>query len=110
MALLFSHGFLNLWANNEAEFQKMKREPRVALVIGNSAYSHLPPLRNPKNDATDITNRLRQSGFTVVSALDATREDMEEAVYEFSNRLKKGGIALFYFSGHGLQVKGENHK
>ena len=41
-------------------------EKRVALVIGNAAYQHVPPLRNPSNDATDIAAKLRELGFDVV--------------------------------------------
>ena len=37
---------------------------RVALVIGNSAYSEAP-LRNPVNDATDVAAALREIGFHV---------------------------------------------
>lgn len=36
---------------------------RVALVIGNSAYTVVPHLRNPGNDARDMAARLRRLGF-----------------------------------------------
>src|SRR5262245_43776149 len=45
-------------------------EKRVALVIGNAAYQHAPPLRNPSNDATDIAAKLRELGFDVVEGID----------------------------------------
>ncbi len=38
-------------------------EKRVALVIGNSAYQHVPRLANPSNDATDMAAKLRASRF-----------------------------------------------
>ena len=34
---------------------------------------------------------------------------MEEAIEEFGNRLKRGGVGLFYYAGHGVQVSGVNY-
>ncbi len=47
-------------------------EKRVALVIGNSAYQHTAPLRNPSNDATDFAGKLRDLGFDVIDGTDLT--------------------------------------
>jgi hypothetical protein len=41
-------------------------EKRVALVIGNSAYQHVPAPLNPANDARDIAAALRALGFGVL--------------------------------------------
>ena len=38
---------------------------RVALVIGNSNYAHVPVLPNPRNDASDIGAALERLGFAV---------------------------------------------
>lgn len=83
-------------------------EQRTALIIGNSAYS-TGPLRNPVNDATDIASALKKAGFTVVLKRNATLQVMEEAIEDFGNRLKKGGVGLFYYAGHGVQVGGVNY-
>ena len=40
-------------------------QQKVALVMGNSAYRHVPRLKNPRNDAEDLSRRLRQLGFEV---------------------------------------------
>ena len=83
---------------------------RTALVIGNATYgAEVGPLRNPGNDATDITAALRQLGFDVTLVLNATRQRLEEAVEAFSRQLRRGGVGLFYFSGHGAQVDGTNY-
>src|SRR5882724_3851455 len=83
---------------------------RTALVIGNAAYgTEVGPLRNPGNDATDIAAALRQLGFEVTLVLDANRQRLEEAVEAFSRQLRRGGVGLFYFSGHGAQVEGTNY-
>jgi caspase domain-containing protein len=84
-------------------------EPRTALIIGNSAYS-FGTLANPANDATDVANALRNAGFDVTLKTDADRRNMQDAVRAFGSTLKqKGGVGLFYFAGHGMQVNGENY-
>ena len=83
-------------------------EQRVALVIGNSAYSS-GPLKNPVNDATDMAAMLQKLGFSVTLRKDAGLQEMDEAIEAFGNRLKRGGVGLFYYAGHGLQVNGTNY-
>jgi hypothetical protein len=84
-------------------------EPRTALIIGNSAYTS-GKLANPINDATDIANALRGDGFDVTLETDSDQQGMQEAVRAFGLSLKqKGGVGLFYFAGHGMQVSGENY-
>jgi len=83
-------------------------EPRVALVIGNSAYK-IDPLKNPVNDADDMAKTLQAMGFRVTLRKDATHRQMIEAISEFGRDLKKGGVGLFYFAGHGVQSKGRNY-
>ncbi len=83
-------------------------ERRLALVIGNGAYASAP-LRNPVNDARAVAEHLRLCHFDVVSLENATRAQMREAVRAFGARIAKGGVGLFYFAGHGMQVKGRNY-
>ncbi len=83
-------------------------ERRVALVIGNSAYK-AAPLKNPVNDARDIAASLKALGFEVTLLPDATHKQMEAAVREFGLSLRQGGVGLFYYAGHGIQVGGENY-
>ncbi len=81
---------------------------RYALVIGNSAYKD-KPLKNPANDAKDMGRTLQRLGFDVQLKTDVTLRDMEEAIREFGVRLKRGGVGLFYYAGHGVQVQGVNY-
>src|SRR5262245_39850368 len=75
---------------------------RWALVIGNRAYeADIGPLPNPINDTTDIAASLRPLGFEGILALNATRQQMEEALAAFHRQLRPGGLGLFYFAGHG---------
>ena len=87
---------------------KAAKESRLALVIGNSSYQS-GSLKNPVNDATDMAAMLKKLGFTVILKKNATLEEMEEAIEDFGNRLKRGGVGLFYYAGHGLQVGGVNY-
>jgi uncharacterized caspase-like protein len=78
-------------------------------VIGNSNYISAPPLRNPKNDATDIAATLRKLGFEVVEGTDLTRRDTDQAIREFGRKLEGADLGLFFYAGHGLQVNGRNY-
>jgi len=83
---------------------------RVALVIGNNAYGS-GPLLNPVNDARAMATALLSAGFTVILKTDTTQPELTAAVREFGNRLKEGGpgtAGLFYFAGHGMQIRGRN--
>ena len=82
--------------------------PRDALIIGNASYEE-GPLRNPVNDATDISTALKKMGFHTILLTDASRSEMRDAIRTFAKRLRKGGVGLFYYAGHGLQIKGINY-
>jgi hypothetical protein len=88
--------------------QVPREEPRIALVIGNSAYRE-SPLRNPVNDVRAMAQRLEELGFTVLAHENATKRTMEAAIIEFGRRLSEGGVGAFYYAGHGLQVRGRNY-
>ena len=81
---------------------------RVALVVGNGAYQSVPQLPNPKNDAEVVSTLLRKQGFEVVTAIDLSRFELEKAVERFVRSLDGAEISLFYYSGHGIEVGGEN--
>jgi hypothetical protein len=82
-------------------------EQRVALVIGNAKYKEAP-LLNPVNDAREIAKALTRSGFKVVQKENIGRAEMQVALREFGDALKAGGVGLFYYAGHGMQVRGRN--
>ena len=85
-------------------------ETRVALVIGNDNYDHLPTLRNARNDATAIGDKLDNLGFEVVFVeTDIGRREMFQKLFEFEDELKRADIGLVYYAGHGVQVGGRNY-
>ncbi len=80
---------------------------RLALVIGNSNYQ-VGALANPANDAKAMAQSLRESGFEVMQYTNVNKRDFEESLRAFGSRIPRGGVALFYFAGHGIQLKGVN--
>jgi hypothetical protein len=86
---------------------KLHRD-RYALVIGNSAYQ-TAPLKNPVNDAEDMTATLKNMGFKVILKQNADQRTMEDTIRYFGKQLRGGGVSLFYFAGHGMQVDGRNY-
>ena len=82
---------------------------RLALVIGNGAYTHANALPNPKNDATDMAAALKDSGFTVIAGTDLDKAAMESKIREFADALSGADTGVFFYSGHGLQVSGVNY-
>jgi len=82
-------------------------EQRVALVIGNAAYKSAP-LRNPLNDARAMQTSLRELGFSVIAVENGSRKAMQQGLRQFRDKLAEDAVGLFYYSGHGMQVKGIN--
>src|ERR1044072_197344 len=81
---------------------------RVALVVGNRDYPGGEALKNPVNDARLMSETLRGLGFEVLEGFDLRRDQMEQSFNQFKQRLQPGGVALFFYSGHGIQVGGRN--
>ena len=101
-------GLWMLASVSPVEAQAPREEPRLALVIGNSAYRE-SPLRNPVNDVRAMAQRFKELGFTVLAHENASKRTMESAIIEFGRRLAEGGVGAFYYAGHGLQVRGRNY-
>ena len=81
---------------------------RVALLIGNNNYS-TAPLRNAVNDARDLSEALKELGFTTILRENATRQEMINAIREFGTRLEGAESALFFYAGHAMQFKDRNY-
>ncbi|MCC7167861.1 MAG: caspase family protein [Rhodospirillales bacterium] len=89
------------------QFPLPANEKRVALVIGNGAYKD-SPLRNQVNDARAMAQALNGVGFEVILRENTTQRDMLRAVGEFGRKLSSNSVGLFYYAGHGIQVRGKN--
>ena len=88
--------------------QTQPKESRVALVIGNGTYK-TSPLKNPVNDAKDMATKLRGLGFVVIERSNLGIRQIGSTLREFRSKLAPGGVALVFYAGHGLQIKGENY-
>jgi hypothetical protein len=85
-------------------------DKRVALVIGNSAYSKVASLPNPANDASSIAAMLRASGFGSVDLkLDLSASDMRRALRDFGVKSREADVAVLYYAGHGIELDGINY-
>ena len=85
-------------------------DKRVALVIGNSAYTRVAPLPNPAKDAAAIGAMLTKAGFDVVDAReDIPAADMKRMIRDFSDKVRDADIAVVFYAGHGIEVDGTNY-
>jgi uncharacterized caspase-like protein len=84
-------------------------EKRVALVIGNGAYTMAPRLDNPPIDAKAVATSLKRLGFEVVEGYDLNVAQMRKALSDFSAALPDAKSAIVYYAGHGVSVDDENY-
>ena len=96
-------------ALTQASSSPAAAENRVALVIGNGAYQHVPPLRNPSSDASAVAAALQRSGFETITSFNLSQREMENAAIDFARAARNADVALFYYSGHALQYNGVNY-
>jgi uncharacterized caspase-like protein len=93
------------------ELKRMQAAPtvRVALVIGESNYKHAQLLSNPVADAQAIANMLKGIGFKVQFRKDLGYKEFIDVLTEFENDTIGADIAVIYYAGHGMMVKGANY-
>jgi uncharacterized caspase-like protein len=85
---------------------------RVALVVGNSAFQNVPVLPSPKSDARLMAETLRSLGFLLVGGgpqIDLDRETMIQKVGDLGEMAKNADVAVFYYSGHGIELGSVNY-
>ena len=99
---------MSLMANATAYGQSTPAETRrVALVIGNGSYPQSPVASVP-GDARAVADVLREGGFDVVYAENATRTEIEAAIGAFTKKLGWGTTAMVYFGGHAVRYQDRN--
>jgi len=95
--------------------QRINSIQRTALIIGNSDYSggySGSPLKNPVNDAQDLATALKKLNFKLIHdepLLNANKQQIEQAVKDFTQQLQQGDLGLFFYAGHGMQIDGINY-
>jgi tetratricopeptide (TPR) repeat protein len=81
---------------------------RLALVIGNNVYQRVSQLEKAVGDADAVSEALRSIGFTVTEGRNLTFEQTAKLIADFEESIAKPDIVFFHFSGHGVQIKGDN--
>lgn len=85
-------------------------ERRVALVIGNGAYTKVPGLTNPANDAAAIEAMLKAARFDrVIRYNDLGASQMRRALRDFADEVRDADIAVVFYAGHGMEMNGTNY-
>jgi len=85
---------------------------RFALLIGNEAYTALPPLKNPLSDIRGLASSLNALGFHVTAHENiGNGADMLQMIEIFAEKARAAGAesVLFHYAGHGFEIDGENY-
>ena len=80
---------------------------RTALVFGNAQYPEAS-LRNPVRDARLLAVTLRDLGFEVALAENASRDAMYTSVRQWLIASANAQVRAFYYAGHGVQYRGSS--
>ena len=83
-------------------------ERRVALVIGNNDYQNIVKLEKAVNDANSVSAELKKVGFEVQTLNNVGQKKMNQAINDFVQKVSGGGVGVFFFAGHGLQINNQN--
>jgi formylglycine-generating enzyme required for sulfatase activity len=88
-------------------------EKRIALLIGNEAYTtEVGRLSNPHNDIALLEGVLKRLGFDVTIVRDAGLASLHQAVNTHVRRVRQSGpdtVGFFYYSGHGAADGATNY-
>ena len=83
---------------------------RLAFVVGNGSY--LPDigwLENAPNDAAGVAAMALGLGFRVYAITEATSAEIASCLDKAVAETGSADIALFHYSGHGVQVADDNY-
>ncbi len=91
--------------------QAQNNNPRIALVIGQSAYTR-GALPTAVNDAGLVAQSLTDSGFEVIEGSNLDGFGIRQTVLSFLNRVGEAGQGIdvvVYISGYAVQLEGDNY-
>ena len=95
---------------NQISIPSQSSGKRIALIIGNARYEHAGILQNPTRDAALLASTLRSIGFNlVITQTDLNREQTIRSLREFAVHADTADWAVFYYSGHGIELGGTNY-
>jgi hypothetical protein len=102
------YGYREITRDDVVSIAKEEKQRKIALVVGCSKYEFAGHLENPLNDAMAIKLNLEVLGFDVMHIENPTLKELKVGIDDFGTELEKYDVGLFYFAGHGVQVKGLN--
>ncbi|MGJ4856819.1 caspase family protein [Labrys sp. La1] len=83
---------------------------RVAVIVGNGGYGNgIPALPNPARDAQAVAKAMGALGFEVFLAGDADSASLQNCLATAYAGAAGADVAMFYYSGHGIQIRDENY-
>ncbi len=86
--------------------------PRVALIVGNAAYTSAPGIATAAADATIVAETMRTAGYDVTELHDLVAGNFGQTIRAFLDKVYAAGpeaVAFVYFGGYGAQFDGENY-
>ena len=87
-------------------------QSRLALVIGNSAYTGAPPLPTTVADATSIMETLKAAGYDVTGLSDLNKDLLVPTFRDFIAKVAAAGpdaVVFIYYAGHGAQLNADDY-
>jgi uncharacterized caspase-like protein len=78
-------------------------------VAGINDYTVLKPLSKCVHDAEDMAALLARNGYAVTQLLNPTYKDLCVGFNSFLRSLSSECNVVVFFSGHGMEEKGENY-
>ena len=106
ITMILSLLMLTIWA--APTLKTMKKEHRVAIVIGNSDYDD-HELPSATTNARKMKKFLEKNGFYVYYGENLDKRNFVRLLRKFNKRLRPNDIGFLYFGGHSVQTKGKNY-
>jgi len=113
LLLFFVTNILIAQETEEANHRSWQRNnttsKKLDLVIGNSKYQFGGILKEPAKDADVIASALKEQGYDILIGYNLDLDEMNNAIFGFSDKLSNYNEAVIYYAGHGFQVDGKNY-
>src|SRR5215470_12939650 len=82
---------------------------RLALVIGNDEYEHVPRLERAVGDAEAVGTAFDRLGFKVTLVRNVGFAAFAQTVAAFEANIQPGDVVALHYSGHGVAIAGRNY-